>query len=50
MTLESVNAIFSWVCAVIMGWHKFQFVFVLINYDVLQLLGEFIFHLVDGWA
>ena len=33
-----------------MGWHKFQFVFVLMNDDVLQLLGTFIVHLVDGWA
>ena len=34
----------------IMGWHKFQFVLVLIIDDVLQLLGTFIVHLVDGWA
>ena len=38
MILESVNALFSWVGAVIMGWHKFQFVFVLMNDDVLQFL------------
>ena len=50
MTLESVYALFSSVGAVIMGWHKFQFVFVLMNYDVLQLLGTFIVHLVDSWA
>ena len=50
MTLECVNALFSWFVAVIMGWHKFQFVLVLINDDVLQLLGTFIVHLVDGWA
>ena len=50
MTLESVNALFSWVGAVIMGWHKFQFDFVLMNDDVLQFLGTFIVHLVDGWA
>ena len=50
MTLEIVNALFSWVSAVIMGWHKFQFVFVLMNNDVFQFLGIFIVHLVDGWA
>ena len=50
MTIENVNAIFSWVGAVIMGWHKFQFVLVLINDNVLQLLGTFIVLLVDGWA
>ena len=50
MTLESVNALFSWVGAVIMGWHKFQFVFVLMNYDVLHFLGTFIVHLVDDCA
>ena len=33
-----------------MGWHKFQFVFVLMNDDVLQFLGTFIVHLVNGWA
>ena len=49
MTLESVNALFSWVGAVIIGCHKFQFVFVLMNDDVLQFLGTFIVHLVDGW-
>ena len=50
MTLENVNALFSWVGAVIMGWHKLQFVFVLMNDDVLQFLWTFIVHLVDGWA
>ena len=50
MTLESVNALFRWVGAVIMGWHKLQFVLVLINDNVLQFLGALIFHLVDGWA
>ena len=50
MTLEGVNEIFSWVGAVIMGWHKFQFVFVLMNDDVLQFLWTLIFHLVDGRA
>ena len=49
ITLESVNALFSWVGAVIMGWHKFQFVFVLKKDDVLQFLGTFIVHIVDGW-
>ena len=49
MTLESVNALFSWVGAVIMGWHKFQFVLVLISDNFLQFLGTFIVHLVDGW-
>ena len=48
MTLESVNALFSWVGAVIMGWNKFQFVLVLMNDNVLQLLGTFIVHLVDN--
>ena len=33
-----------------MGWHKFQFFFVLMNDDVLQFLGTFIVHLVGGWA
>ena len=33
-----------------MGWHKFQFVLVLINHDFLQFLGAFIVHIVDGWA
>ena len=33
-----------------MGWHKFQFVLVLINDGVLQFLGAFIVYLVDGWA
>ena len=33
-----------------MVWYKFQFVFVLMNNDVLQFLGTFIVHLVDGWA
>ena len=50
MTLESVNALFSWVGAVIMGWYKFQFVLLLINDNLLQFLGTFIVHLVDGWA
>ena len=50
MTLEGVNALFSWVGAVIMGWHKFQVVLVLINENVLQFLGTSIFHIVDGWA
>ena len=50
MTLESVNALFSWVGTVIMGWHKFHFFLVLINDDFLQFLGTFIVHLVDGWA
>ena len=50
MTLESVNALFSWVGVVIMGWHKFQFVLVLINDDFLQFLGAFIVHIVDGWV
>ena len=49
MTLEGVNALFSWVGAVIMGWQKFQFVLVLINDNFLQFLGTFIVHLVDGW-
>ena len=35
MTLEGVNAFFSWVGAVIMGLHKFQFVLVLINNNFL---------------
>ena len=47
---QSVNANIRWVGAVIMGWHKFQFVLVLINNDVLQLLGTFIVHIVDGWV
>ena len=50
MTLESVNALFSWVGEVITGWHKLQFIFVLMNDDVLQLLGTVIVHIVDGWA
>ena len=50
MTLEGVNALFSWVGAVIMGWHKDYFVLVLINDNVLKFLGTFIVHLVDGWA
>ena len=33
-----------------MGWHKFQFVLVLMKNDVLQFLGTFIVHLVDDWA
>ena len=48
VTLESVNALFSWVVAVIVGWHKLQSVFVLMNDDVLQLLWTFIIHFVDG--
>ena len=35
MTVEGVNALFSWVGAVITGWHKFQFVLVLINNNFL---------------
>ena len=50
MTLESVNALFSWVGAVIIGWNKFQFFLVLMKDDVLQFLGTFIVHLVDGWT
>ena len=50
MIPESVNALFSWVGAGIMGWNNFQFVLVLINNYVLQFLGAFIVHLVDGWA
>ena len=50
MTLESVNALFNWIGAVIMGWHKFQFVLVLINNNVLQFLGALIVHLVDSWV
>ena len=50
MTLEGVNAFFSSVDEVTIGWHKLQFVLVLMNNDVLQLLGAFIVHLVDGWT
>ena len=50
MTLESVNALLGWVGAVIIGWHKLQFFLVLINDNVVQFLGTFIVHLVDGWA
>ena len=50
VTLESVNAIFGWVGAVIVGWHKLQSVFVLMNDDVLQFLWTFIIHFVDGRA
>ena len=50
VTLESVNAIFSWVGAVIVGCHKLQSVFVLMNDDVLQFLWTFIIHFVDGRA
>ena len=32
-----------------MGWNKFQFVFVLIHNNVLELLGTFIVHFVDSW-
>ena len=35
MTLEGVNALFSWVGALIMGWHKFQFVLVFVNNNFL---------------
>ena len=35
MTLEGVDVLLSWVGAVIMGWHKFQFVLVLINNNFL---------------
>ena len=35
MTLEGVNALFIWVVAVVIGWHKVQFVLVLINNNVL---------------
>ena len=50
VTLESVNALFNWVGAVIVGWHKLQSVFVLMNDDVLQFLWTFVIHFVDGWA
>ena len=50
MTLECVNALLSWVGLVIMGWHKFKFVFVLIHDNVLELLGTFIVHFVDIWT
>ena len=50
MTLEGVDALFSWVGAVIMGWHKFQFVLVLTNNNILYLLGTFVVHLVDSWT
>ena len=40
MTLEGVNAIFSWVGAVIMGWHKFQFVLVLIKNNIFFSWGN----------
>ena len=50
MTLESVNALFSWVGAVIMGWHKLQFFLVLINDNFLDFLGAFIVYLVDNWT
>ena len=33
-----------------MGWQKFQFVFVLMNDDVLQFLWTFIVHIVDVWT
>ena len=48
--LESINALFSWVGAVIVGWHKLQSVFVLMNDDVLQFLWTLIIHFVDGRA
>ena len=50
VTLESVNALFSWVGAVIVGWHKLQLVFFWMNDDVLQFLWTFIIHIVDGRA
>ena len=34
----------------IMGWHKFQFVFLFIHNNVLELLGAFIFHFVEIWT
>ena len=50
MTLEGINALLLWVGVVIMGWHEFQFVFVFIHDNVLDLLGTFIVHFVDIWA
>ena len=49
MTLECVNALLSWVGSVIMGCHKFKFVFVLIHDNVIELLGTFIVHFVESW-
>ena len=49
MTLEGVDALLLWVGALIMGLHEFQFVFVFIHNNVLELLGAFIFHFVDSW-
>ena len=49
MTLECVNALLSWGGLVIMGWHKFKFVVVLIHNNVLEILGTFIVHFVDSW-
>ena len=50
MILEGVNALLRWVGAVIMGWNKFQFVFVFIRNNFLELLGTFIVHFVDSWT
>ena len=50
MTLEGVDALLRWVGAMIMGWHDFQFVFVLIQNNILELLGTFIVHFVDSWT
>ena len=50
MTLEGVDALLRWVSAVVMGWHEFQFVFVFIHNNFLELLGTFIVHYVDSWT
>ena len=50
MTLEGVDALLRWVSAVVMGWHKFQFVFVFIHNNFLERLGTFIVHFVDSWT
>ena len=50
MTLEGVNALLRWVGSVIMGWYEFQFVFVFIQNNVLELLGKFIIHFVNSWT
>ena len=37
-------------CVVVMGWHEFQFVYVFIHNNFLELLGTFIVHFVDSWT
>ena len=49
MTLEGVDALLSWVGAVVMGWPEFHFVFLFVHNNLLERLGTFIVHFVESW-